>query len=96
MASEEERGQTGRLRRAGVEGHQREAEGEQKSVGKRRPERVTAPYAKLEVDRWYQSTAGHEESRGKPGGPPPKPKYYLMTDSEKYSDGKLKRTPEGE
>ena len=32
----------------------------------------------------------------KPGGPPPKPKYYLMTDSEKYSDGKLKRTPEGE
>ena len=28
--------------------------------------------------------------------PPPKPKYYLMTDSEKYSDGKLKRTPEGE
>ena len=74
VASEEERGQTGRLRRAGVEGHQREAEGEQKSVGKRRPERVTAPYAKLEADRWYQSTAGHEESRGKPGGPPPKPK----------------------
>ena len=74
VASEEERGQTGRLRRAGVAGHQREVEGEQKSVGKRRPERVTAPYAKLEVDRWYQSTAGHEESRGKPGGPPPKPK----------------------
>ena len=43
-----------------------------------------------------QSTAGHEEPGGKPGGPPPKPKYYLMTDSEKYSDGKLKRTPEGE
>ena len=38
----------------------------------------------------------HEEPGGKPGGPPPKPKYYLMTDSEKYSDGKLKRTPEGE
>ena len=33
---------------------------------------------------------------GSRGGPPPKPKYYLMTDSEKYSDGKLKRTPEGE
>ena len=30
--------------------------------------------------------------RGKMGGPPSKPKYYLMTDSEKYSDGKLKRT----
>ena len=33
---------------------------------------------------------------GKLGGPPSNPKYYLMTDSEKYSDGKLKRTPEGE
>ena len=43
-----------------------------------------------------QSTTGHEEPGGKPGGPPPKPKYYLMTDSDKYSDGKLKRTPEGE
>ena len=28
------------------------------------------------------STAGHEESRGNPGGPPPKAKYYLVTDSE--------------
>ena len=28
-----------------------------------------------------QSTTGHEESGGKPGGPPSKPKYYLMTDS---------------
>ena len=28
------------------------------------------------------STAGHEESRGNTGGPPSKPKYYLMTDSE--------------
>ena len=27
-----------------------------------------------------QSTTGHEESRGKPGGPPPKAKYYLVTD----------------
>ena len=33
---------------------------------------------------------------GSRGDHPPKPKYYLMTDSEKYSDGKLKRTPEGE
>ena len=45
---------------------------------------------------WIQSTAGHVKPGGKPGGPPSKPKYYLMTDSEKYSDGKLKRTPEGE
>ena len=35
VASEEERGQTGRLRRAGVAGHQGEAKGEQNSVGKR-------------------------------------------------------------
>ena len=33
---------------------------------------------------------------GSRGDHPPKPKYYLMTDSEKYSDGKLKRTPGGE
>ncbi len=29
---------------------------------------------------WIQSTAGHEEPCGKLGGPPSKPKYYLMTD----------------
>ena len=28
-----------------------------------------------------QSTAGHEEPRGKLGGPPSKPKYYPVTDS---------------
>ena len=28
-----------------------------------------------------QSTAGHVEPGGKTGGPPSKPKYYLMTDS---------------
>ena len=43
-----------------------------------------------------QSTAGHEESRGKPGGPPSKPKYYPVTDSVKYCEGKVKRTPGGE
>ena len=30
----------------------------------------------------YLSTTGHEESRGKLGGPPPKAKYQLTTDSE--------------
>jgi len=29
-----------------------------------------------------QSTAEHVKFRGKTGGPPSKPKYYLMTDSE--------------
>ena len=28
------------------------------------------------------STAGHEKPRGNPGGPPPKAKYSLATDSE--------------
>jgi hypothetical protein len=30
----------------------------------------------------YPSTAGHVESRGNLGGPPPKTKYSLATDSE--------------
>ena len=42
------------------------------------------------------STAGHEESRGNTGGPPSKPKYSLVTDSEQYREGKVKRTPGGE
>ncbi len=29
-----------------------------------------------------QSTTRHEKPCGKQGGPPPKAKYYLMTDSE--------------
>ena len=28
----------------------------------------------------FQSTAGHVKPRGKLGGPPSNPKYYLMTD----------------
>ena len=29
-----------------------------------------------------RSTTGHEESCGKAGGPPPKAKYFLVTDRE--------------
>ena len=29
---------------------------------------------------WIQSTAGHVKPCGKLGGPPSKPKYYLMTE----------------
>ena len=36
----------------------------------------------MERKDWIQSTAGHEESGGKSGGPPPKAKYDLVTDSE--------------
>ena len=31
---------------------------------------------------WFLSTAGLVKSRWKPGGPSPKAKYYLVTDSE--------------
>ena len=43
-----------------------------------------------------QSTTGHVEPGGNTGGPPSKPKYYLMTDSEQYCEGMVKRTPGGE
>ena len=36
---------------------------------------------KGEAANSIQSTAGHVKPRGKPEGPPPKPKYYLVTDS---------------
>ena len=45
---------------------------------------------------WIQSTSRHVESAGNTGGPPSKPKYYLMTDSGEYCEGKVKRTPGGE
>jgi hypothetical protein len=32
--------------------------------------------------RRIQSTTGHEKPSGKQGGPPSKPKYSLVTDSE--------------
>ena len=50
----------------------------------------------LTQPRSILSTAGHEESRGNTGGPPSKPKYSLVTDSEQYCEGKVKRTPGGE
>ena len=36
---------------------------------------------KLNGPNGIQSISGHEESGEKTGGPPSKPKYYLMTDS---------------
>ena len=43
-----------------------------------------------------RSSAGHEESCMKSGGPPSKAKYDLVTDSEQYREGKVKRTPGGD
>ena len=42
------------------------------------------------------STTRHEKPGGNTGGPPPKAKYYLVTDREQYREGKVKRTPKGE
>ena len=43
-----------------------------------------------------QSSTRHEKSRMKERGPSRKAKYYLVTDSDKYREGKVKRTPGGE
>ena len=49
-----------------------------------------------EIKERFRSTTGHVEPGGKAGGPPPKAKYYLVTDREQYREGKVKRTPGGE
>ena len=48
------------------------------------------------VQSSIRSRTGHVKPDLKQGGPPPKAKYYLVTDSEQYREGKVKRTPEGE
>ena len=50
----------------------------------------------IERCEWIQSTTGHVLPGGKQGGPPPKAKYYLLTDRGEYREGKVKRTPGGE
>ena len=51
---------------------------------------------KVKAASCIQSTAGHVKPGGKTGGPPSKPKYYPVTDSEEYCEGKVKSTPGGE
>jgi hypothetical protein len=42
-----------------------------------------SPVDETDADReWYLSTTGHEEPCRNLGGPSPKAKYYLVTDSE--------------
>ena len=41
------------------------------------------------------STAGHEESCGKLGGPPSKAKYSWQPIVNQYREGKVKSTPKG-
>ena len=40
-----------------------------------------------------ESTTGHEEPRGKLGGPPSKAQYSQRPIADKYREGKVKRTP---
>ena len=42
------------------------------------------------------SRAGHVKPGPKQGGPPTNPKYYPVTDSVYYCEGKVKSTPGGE
>ena len=42
---------------------------------------------------WIQSTAGHVKPGGKLGGPPSKPKYYLVTDRGAVPGGKGEKDP---
>ena len=44
----------------------------------------------------YPSRSGHVKPRLNLGGPSSKAKYELVTDSEEYREGKVKRTPGGE
>ena len=49
-----------------------------------------------ELQGWHQSSTGQVEPGVKPGGQPPKPKYYKVFFLEYYREGKVKRTPGGE
>jgi hypothetical protein len=62
------------------------------TVWKGGPQRVTAPYGK--PAHASSSRAGHEPSCLNMGGPPSKPKYSSVTDSEpvQYREGKVKST----
>ena len=46
------------------------------------PKRVKASYDNKKEPGGIRSTAGHEKPCRKEGGPPPKAKYYPVTDSE--------------
>ena len=58
-------------------------ESDRRRIWKDQPERVKAPYPKLQSSfKWLLSTAGHVEPCGNLPGPSGKAKYSLATDSE--------------
>ena len=65
-------------------------------LGKPAEEGESPVHEKGEWTGGIRSSAGHEEPCVKAGGPPPKAKYHTVTDSDKYREGKVKRTPGGE
>ena len=75
-----ERAQTGREIHRGLGLRKVERERAER-LWESRPQRVKVPYAKFSITGRIQSTARHVEPCGKTGGPPPKAKYYLVTDS---------------
>ena len=80
MASESGLGQTGGSNISGVTDSNRKEVFYKNGMGRPARECESHVFERKLLDSWIQSTAGHEESRGKSGGPPSKPKYYLMTD----------------
>ena len=103
-ASERGGAQTGALRGGGVVGPRR---GQPRAVIKRARSKTVlgrpagegeSPVCETSAPAWPRnlSTAGHEESCRKLGGPPSKAKYSTATDSAQYREGKVKRTPGGE
>ena len=61
--------------------------------GKANQRRWKSSKRKLSWHDSIQSSAGHGKSRMNIGGPPPKAKYYLMTDSEEVPWGKVEKNP---
>ena len=59
-------------------------------------DRVRVPYAKEKIRQLNPEYRRTRETRWEDGGPSSKPKYYSVTDSEEYCEGKVKSTPGGE
>ena len=81
-ASEREKGQTGYSNITGVADCVIDSDSLVEMHGKAYHRRWESCKRKGRRQGSIQSRCGHEEPALKPGGPPPKPKYYLMTDSE--------------
>ena len=71
---------------------------DRKMIWEGQPKRVIAPYLKS-LSSGYNvliSRIGHVKSGLNPGRPRSKAKQYMRSIVNKYREGKVKRTPEGE